>query len=62
MDTLIKKKNTQNNPDLEDEACDGPMMVWNGVRSAEDVKLMSDWASRSKEELAKKKSSSKIAK
>lgn len=62
MDTLIKKIKTHNNPELEDEACDGPMMVWTGERSAEDVKLMSDWASSRKEELAKKGSSPKIAK
>jgi hypothetical protein len=59
MDTLIKKRNAHSNPDLEDESADGPMMVWTGVRSAEDVKLMSDWASKRKKELAEKESSSK---
>jgi hypothetical protein len=42
---------------LEHESCVGPMMVWTGVRSAEDVKLMSDWASNRKKELSKKESS-----
>ncbi|WAC15271.1 hypothetical protein [Dyadobacter pollutisoli] len=58
MDTLIKKTNADNNHDLEDESYDGPMMVWTGVRSAEDVKLMSDWASKRKKELSKKESPS----
>jgi hypothetical protein len=59
MDTLIKKTDTHIDHDLEHESCVGPMMVWTGVRSAEDVKLMSDWASNRKKELSKKESSSK---
>ena len=58
MRTMIRKENQQNKPAPDDAVSVGPMMVWTGVRSAEDVKLMSDWASNRKKELSKKESSS----
>lgn len=61
METVINKGNPNNKQGLDEAASDGPMMVWTGVRSAEDVKLMSDWVSARKKELSKKKNSSKIS-
>jgi hypothetical protein len=37
----------------EDEDPKGPMMVWNGPRSKEDIELMSNWAIARRAELAK---------
>ncbi|MGG7665377.1 hypothetical protein [Dyadobacter sp. BHUBP1] len=42
----------------EDEDPKGPMMVWNGPRSKEDVEFMSNWAMARKIELEKEKAQS----
>lgn len=42
----------------EDEDPKGPMMVWNGPRSEEDIQWMSSWALARKAELAKEKAQS----
>jgi hypothetical protein len=42
----------------EDEDSKGPMMVWNGPRSEEDIQWMSNWALARKAELEREKAQS----
>lgn len=61
MKKLLSNTNTE--PFLEDEEMEdpvGPMMEWNGERSEEDRKFMSDWAMSRKAELAKEAAQSAV--
>lgn len=54
--TLKNRKVTELS--LEDEDPKGPMMVWNGPRSEEDIEFMSNWAMARRAELAKEQARS----
>jgi hypothetical protein len=51
MKTAIKQRQSRKSaiPDKLEQT--GPMMVWNGPRSAEEVEMMSDWVTKRKQEM-----------
>ncbi|MCE6991869.1 hypothetical protein [Dyadobacter sp. CY323] len=61
METAIKKKyslsTSSHNPSEEEEV--GPLMIWNGTRSNEEVAKMSEWVSKRSREIAAGKASMK---
>lgn len=57
MEQTLKNRKSQA-LSWEDEDPKGPMMVWNGPRSKEDIELMSNWAIARRAELAEEKAQS----
>ena len=51
MERTLKKRRKKE-LSWEDEDPKGPMMVWNGPRSKEDIEFMSNWVMARRAELA----------